>query len=203
MRHWLQVVGWLACVAYSTIPRVLADDSSLCRQVACAAAVSISLTVTRVDDNVGRGGAGYRALAERLALSNGLGLGSRGSVVYLRALPLFAIRKEFQREATGRRAGNSRQKSRAAAGDGWNPFPGVQHPVYLAHLCEMLAWSVGTGLAVCWGLTAFAVVTGAVMIGMMKESWKSGLAILTATIAGPCRRFYQSVRASPAIIWVT
>jgi protein-S-isoprenylcysteine O-methyltransferase Ste14 len=42
----------------------------------------------------------------------------------------------------------------------------VRHPVYLAHLCEMLAWSGGTGLAVCWGLTTFAVVTGAVMIRM-------------------------------------
>lgn len=42
----------------------------------------------------------------------------------------------------------------------------VRHPVYLAHLCEMLAWSVGTGLAVCWGLAAFAVITGAVMIRM-------------------------------------
>jgi len=42
----------------------------------------------------------------------------------------------------------------------------VRHPVYLAHLCEMLAWSVGTGLAVGWGLTAFAVVTGAVMVRM-------------------------------------
>ena len=42
----------------------------------------------------------------------------------------------------------------------------VRHPVYLAHLCEMLAWSVGTGLAVCWALTAFAIVTGAVMIKM-------------------------------------
>jgi protein-S-isoprenylcysteine O-methyltransferase Ste14 len=42
----------------------------------------------------------------------------------------------------------------------------VRHPVYLAHLCEMLAWSVGTGLAVCWLLTAFAIVTGAVMIRM-------------------------------------
>jgi hypothetical protein len=30
----------------------------------------------------------------------------------------------------------------------------------------MLAWSVGTGLAVCWGLTAFALVTGIVMIQM-------------------------------------
>ena len=42
----------------------------------------------------------------------------------------------------------------------------VRHPVYLAHLCEMLAWSVGTGLAVCWGLTLFAMVSGAVMIAM-------------------------------------
>ncbi len=42
----------------------------------------------------------------------------------------------------------------------------VRHPVYLAHLCEMLAWSIGTGLAVCYGLTVLALVTGAVMIRM-------------------------------------
>jgi protein-S-isoprenylcysteine O-methyltransferase Ste14 len=30
----------------------------------------------------------------------------------------------------------------------------------------MLAWSVGTGLAACWGLTTFAAITGAVMIRM-------------------------------------
>jgi protein-S-isoprenylcysteine O-methyltransferase Ste14 len=40
----------------------------------------------------------------------------------------------------------------------------VRHPVYLGHLCEMLAWSMGTGLAVLFVLTAFAVVTGLVMI---------------------------------------
>jgi protein-S-isoprenylcysteine O-methyltransferase Ste14 len=40
----------------------------------------------------------------------------------------------------------------------------VRHPVYLAHLCEMLAWSLGTGLVVCWLLTAFAILTGAMMI---------------------------------------
>ena len=42
----------------------------------------------------------------------------------------------------------------------------VRHPVYLAHLCEMLAWSAGTGLVVCWVLTGFAVASGAVMIRM-------------------------------------
>ena len=40
----------------------------------------------------------------------------------------------------------------------------LRHPVYLAHLCEMLAWSLGTGLAVCWALTALAIATGAFMI---------------------------------------
>ena len=45
----------------------------------------------------------------------------------------------------------------------------LRHPVYLGHLCEMLAWSAGTGLAVCWALTAFAIVTGAVMIKMEDE----------------------------------
>ena len=42
----------------------------------------------------------------------------------------------------------------------------IRHPVYLAHLCEMFAWSIGTGLLVCWALTAFAIATGAVMIRM-------------------------------------
>jgi protein-S-isoprenylcysteine O-methyltransferase Ste14 len=28
----------------------------------------------------------------------------------------------------------------------------------------MLGWSVGTGLTVCYGLTALAVITGAIMI---------------------------------------
>ena len=40
----------------------------------------------------------------------------------------------------------------------------VRHPVYLGHLCEMLGWSIGTGLVVCYGLMAFAAVTGAIMI---------------------------------------
>ena len=30
----------------------------------------------------------------------------------------------------------------------------------------MLAWSIGTGLIVCWSLTTFAMLTGALMIRM-------------------------------------
>jgi len=42
----------------------------------------------------------------------------------------------------------------------------MRHPLYLGHLCEMLGWSIGTGLVVCLVLTLFAIVTGAVMIRM-------------------------------------
>jgi len=40
----------------------------------------------------------------------------------------------------------------------------VRHPVYLAHLCEMFAWSFGTGLVTAYALTALATITGAIMI---------------------------------------
>jgi protein-S-isoprenylcysteine O-methyltransferase Ste14 len=40
----------------------------------------------------------------------------------------------------------------------------VRHPVYLAHLCELFAWSLASGLAVCWILTVFSILTGALMI---------------------------------------
>ena len=40
----------------------------------------------------------------------------------------------------------------------------IRHPVYLGHLCEMLAWTIGTGLAVAYALSAFAAITGVIMI---------------------------------------
>ncbi len=40
----------------------------------------------------------------------------------------------------------------------------IRHPIYLAHFCEMVAWSVGTGLAVCFALTTLTIITGAIMI---------------------------------------
>lgn len=40
----------------------------------------------------------------------------------------------------------------------------VRHPYYLGHLCELLGWTIGAGLMVLFALTAFAVITGALMI---------------------------------------
>jgi protein-S-isoprenylcysteine O-methyltransferase Ste14 len=42
----------------------------------------------------------------------------------------------------------------------------VRHPIYLAHLCEVLGWCVGTGLVSLYILAGFAVVTGAMMIAI-------------------------------------
>ena len=40
----------------------------------------------------------------------------------------------------------------------------IRHPIYLAHFCEMFAWTIGTGLAVCFALVALTIITGALMI---------------------------------------
>ena len=42
----------------------------------------------------------------------------------------------------------------------------VRHPIYLGHLCEILAWCIGTGLVPLFVLAGFAMLTGAVMIRM-------------------------------------
>ena len=40
----------------------------------------------------------------------------------------------------------------------------IRHPIYLAHLCMLLAWTVGSGEVVLYGLTIFALLTGGPMI---------------------------------------
>ena len=66
----------------------------------------------------------------------------------------------------------------------------VRHPIYLGHVLEMFGWSIGSGLLVCWALTAFAIVTGAVMIRMEEEE-------LLGRFGDDYREYQQRV---PAII---
>ena len=40
----------------------------------------------------------------------------------------------------------------------------VRHPMYLGHFCTMLGFTLGAGTLACYGLFAFALVTGAIMI---------------------------------------
>jgi protein-S-isoprenylcysteine O-methyltransferase Ste14 len=45
----------------------------------------------------------------------------------------------------------------------------VRHPLYVGHMLMMLGWSVGSGLVVCYALTAFAILTGAIMLPLEEK----------------------------------
>jgi protein-S-isoprenylcysteine O-methyltransferase Ste14 len=161
--HWLQLIGWPACVVYSTIPafwfmihpfaeRWRARHRSPYKVLlpAWMAMWAVVALITRPWRDILLYTAHRAWGAAALLFVCGLYIYSQSgksfSAKQLGGLP----------EVHG---GNREQR---LVTDGIRSR--VRHPVYLAHLCEMLAWSVGTGLAVCWGLTAFAVVTGTVMI---------------------------------------
>ena len=169
MRHWLQIIGWLACVVYSTIPafwfmihpfaerwrtRHLSNQRSpfIVLLPAWMAMWVVVALVTRPWRDVLLYRAYWTWGAAALLFAFGLYVysqsGKNFSAKQLGGLPEIHGGNRDQRLVT----------------DGIRSR--VRHPVYLAHLCEMLAWCVGTGLAVCWGLTALAAVTGAVMIRM-------------------------------------
>ena len=64
----------------------------------------------------------------------------------------------------------------------------IRHPIYLAHFCEMLAWSLGTGLVVCFTLTTLSIITGAIMI-------RAEDAELELRFGEPYRSYRESVPA--------
>jgi protein-S-isoprenylcysteine O-methyltransferase Ste14 len=66
----------------------------------------------------------------------------------------------------------------------------VRHPIYLGHLCEVLAWCVGTGLVALYALAVFAIVTGAWMIRIEDRE-------LEARFGEPYRAYRRAV---PAVI---
>jgi protein-S-isoprenylcysteine O-methyltransferase Ste14 len=66
----------------------------------------------------------------------------------------------------------------------------MRHPIYAGHLCELLGWSVGTGLVVIYALTVFAILTGALMISMEERE-------LEARFGSAYRDYRQRV---PAIL---
>lgn len=189
MPGWIHTIGWLACVVYSTIPGFWLVIHS------------------RVDY-----WRSQRALPYRVIVPGWMGAwGAIGLItlpwqhvrlygtpwMWLPAIALFAIGFWLYRKAG---VNFSKQQlyglSELQARDAEQRLVTtgirgrVRHPIYLAHLCEMLAWSIATGLAVCYGLTAFAMVTGAVMI--RKEDGE-----LESRFGEEYRRYRDSV---PALI---
>jgi protein-S-isoprenylcysteine O-methyltransferase Ste14 len=66
----------------------------------------------------------------------------------------------------------------------------VRHPVYLGHLCELIGWSVGTGLAVIYVLMVLAVIAGAMMVRLEDDE-------LERRFGEPYRQYRTS---TPAVI---
>lgn len=165
MREWLQTVGWLACVVYSTIPAFwfmihpFAERWRARRRSPYRVLVPVWMAMwvaLALITNPWRRVALYRADWPWLP---SVLLFAIGGYIYSRSVKDFGAKQLSgipELDAGSRAQKLVTQGIRAR----------VRHPMYLAHLCEMLAWSVGTGLAVCGGLTAFAMITGAVMIRM-------------------------------------
>jgi protein-S-isoprenylcysteine O-methyltransferase Ste14 len=163
MTQWLNLLGWMACVVYSTIPAfwlLIHPRVDYWRsrnrspyRILVPAWIALWITfglltsrwrhITLYDRQ-------WTWIPAVLLFSAGLWIyaqsGKQFSSAQLSGLPEVLPNHGEQRLVT------SGIRSR------------VRHPVYLAHLCEMLAWSLGTGLTVCFALTAFAMLAGTLMI---------------------------------------
>jgi protein-S-isoprenylcysteine O-methyltransferase Ste14 len=163
MRNSFNIVGWLACIVYSTIPAFwlmvhpFANRWRMQRRSPYAILVPVWIALWFV---IALATSPWRWWA---FYSNGWSwvpavmLFITGLYLYFRASDNFSTKQLVGQPEVQGRTENQYLVTRGIRSR-------IRHPIYLAHLCEMLAWSIGTGLAVCWGLMAFAIVTGALMV---------------------------------------
>lgn len=165
MRQVPLTLGWLACVVYSTIPlfwlmihpfadRWRARKQSPYRVLVPAwiAMWAMMAVITLPFRNLAFYHSNWAWIPAGLLVVLGFLIYSRSN-------------KNFSpRQLVGLPEVHGRNREQRLVTEGIRAR--VRHPVYLAHLCEMLAWSVGTGLAVCFALTAVAMMVGTVMIRM-------------------------------------
>jgi protein-S-isoprenylcysteine O-methyltransferase Ste14 len=165
LRSKIEIVGWLACVVYSTIPvfwlmiHPFAGRWRARRRSPYRLLIPLwvaTWVVTALATCPWRHAASYDVwwtwILAAVLFSAGLFLYAKSfggfSAAQLGGIP------EVRAASRGQQLVTIGIRAR------------VRHPIYLAHLCEMLAWSLGTGLIACWGLTALSLVSGAVMIRM-------------------------------------
>jgi protein-S-isoprenylcysteine O-methyltransferase Ste14 len=165
MREALQSVGWLACAVYSTIPLfwLMIHPFAGRWRARRRSPYRVLLPVW-----IAMWGAMALVTAPWRSVALYRAEWAWGLAVLLFAMGLFIYSRSGKNFSAKQLGGlpevHGANRGQRLVTDGIRAR--VRHPVYLAHLCEMLAWSVGTGLAVCWGLTAFAAATGALMIQM-------------------------------------
>jgi protein-S-isoprenylcysteine O-methyltransferase Ste14 len=159
----LALLGWLACVIYSTVPAfwlLIHGRAEFWRKWRVSPYVvliplwmatwAVMLAMTWPFKNL-------YLYSSAWAWLPALGLFALGAWVYRRAGAGFSLK-----QLGGVPELHAGQHEQRLITTGIRQR--VRHPVYLGHLLEMLAWSVGTGLVVYFALTGFAMLTGAVMI---------------------------------------
>ncbi len=151
MRDALQTLGWLACVVYSTIPAFwfmihpFAERWRAQRRSPYRVLVPVWLAMWV-------GMALITSPWRQVALyRTDLGVDSScAAVSFAGCISTHGpARTSARNNSAGCRKCMAEIASSGLVTEGIRAR--VRHPVYLAHLCEMLAWSVGTGLAVCLG----------------------------------------------------
>jgi protein-S-isoprenylcysteine O-methyltransferase Ste14 len=189
MSEMLQTAGWVACVIYSTIPsfwlliHLRAEFWRSRRQSPYRILLPIWIAMWALVAAITAPWRGILIYENRWTWIPAAALFCAGLILYKLSHSEFTLAQlgglpEILRDQSQQRLVTTGVRAH------------VRHPVYLAHLCEMLAWSLGTGLAVCWALTAFAIVTGTVMIRMEDQE-------LEKRFGEEYRRYHSSV---PAVV---
>jgi protein-S-isoprenylcysteine O-methyltransferase Ste14 len=159
----LLTIGWIAGVAYSTVPTLWLMVHSRARRLGAMSREPLPIVglVWAVPWIVIAGVTypwrGVRLYSSKLAWIAGAALIATGLAIYAMA------RREFSTDQLlGRpELQPDRHEQRLVVG---GIRARVRHPYYLGHLCELLGWTLGTGLAVLYVLLVFTIVTGAWMI---------------------------------------
>jgi protein-S-isoprenylcysteine O-methyltransferase Ste14 len=165
MRTTLQIIGWLACAVYSTIPAFwlmihpFAERWRSSRRSPYQVLVPLWIAMWIVMALITRPWHSITIYQTLWSWAPAILLFAAGVFLYSHSGKNFTAQ-----QLGGLPEVHSANRDQRLVTEGIRSR--VRHPVYLAHLCEMLAWSTGTGLAVCWGLTGIAILTGTVMIHM-------------------------------------
>ena len=164
MSTLLRVAGWVACVIYSTVPAfwlLIHPRAQFWRSHRSPYRILLPIWLSMWIVT-----AAITAPWRRMTIYENIWVWIPAAILFLAGLTLYKLsHTQFSLAQLGGLPevlrGDQRQ---ALVTTGIRSR--VRHPVYLGHLCEMLAWSVGTGLAVCWALTAWAIASGAIMISL-------------------------------------
>ena len=186
---FLHTAGWMACVVYCTIPSFwlvvhpYAEYWRARRRSPYRVLLPVWLGMWILVGTVTWPWRRFEIYSTPVAWAPAIVLFLIGVLLYVGGA------KHFTKSQLGGRpeVENARTEQRLVTG---GLRSRIRHPIYLGHFFEMLGWSIGTGLPVLFLLTAFAVVTGAIMLRQEDRELEQRF--------GDAYREYQ--RSVPAVI---